>query len=386
MKAVFFLFILFIISAPPAFAADSSPAGEANTANIAELYSNLESFDVTLYSPHPEENLSLEVFLISSKGTREKTLDRQEFLVSSLPANVGVTKVGFWKVSNPERGAYKLKARLLEEEQVLSEAEYNFAYGSNSASRLLVNDLVPNSQGISVALSPKEASLFDIEYMLVNGSDVVYTTKAEKLSLTSVPDVFSAPWGTLLENNKEYVGRVKIQIYSPEREVISSTERFTARDNAEITDIYKDETGASATVFGRSQVPFEGDLVFSVYELTGTIGNRNSGLVESTRVRVPVLLNNDDETVEVAWKQKLSEGVYRLEIELLGNDGDVIERRESIIESNLSPVSNVSQKNNTDIGIVTPGEDGENGIPGFLSIAGITGFIAVSVFLRKTRG
>lgn len=385
MKAALFLFILFIISATPAFAADGSPAGEANTARIAELYSDLESFDVTLYSTQPEENLSLEALLVSSEGTREKTLDRQVLLAGSLPANVEVTKVGFWNVSNPERGSYTLRARLLEGKQVLSEAEYNFAYGSNSASRLQVNDLVPNSQGMSVALSPKEASLFDIEYMLVNGSDVVYTTRTEKLSLTSAPDVFSAPWGTLLENNKEYVGRVKIQVYSPQREFISSTERFTARDDAEITDIYEDETGASATVFGRSQVPFEGDLVFSVYELAGASGNGNPGLVESTRARVPVLLNDDDETVEVAWSQRLSEGVYRLEIELLGNNGDIIERRETIIQSDLSPAPNVSQVNDSDNGTVTPGENDENGVPGFPSVAGITGLIVVSVFLRKIR-
>jgi len=385
MKAALFLFILFIISATPAFAADGSPAGEANTARIAELYSDLESFDVTLYSTQPEKNLSLETLLVSSEGTREKTLDRQVLLAGSLPANVEVTKVGFWNVSNPERGSYTLRARLLEGKQVLSEAEYNFAYGSNSASRLQVNDLVPNSQGMSVALSPKEASLFDIEYMLVNGSDVVYTTRTEKLSLTSAPDVFSAPWGTLLENNKEYVGRVKIQVYSPQREFISSTERFTARDDAEITDIYEDETGASATVFGRSQVPFEGDLVFSVYELAGASGNGNPGLVESTRARVPVLLNNDDETVEVAWSQRLSEGVYRLEIELLGNNGDIIERRETIIQSDLSPAPNVSQVNDSDNGTVTPGENDENGVPGFPSVAGITGLIVVSVFLRKIR-
>jgi len=385
MKAALFLLLLFIVSATPAFAANGSPAREANTARIAELYSDPESFDVTLYSTQPEENLSLEVFLVSSEGTREKTLDRQVILVGSLPANAGVTKVGFWNVGNPERGAYKLKARLLEGKQALSEAEYNFAYGTNSASRLQVNDLVPNSQGISVALSPKEASLFDIEYMLVNGSDVVYTTKTEKLSLTSAADIFSAPWGTLLENNKEYVGRVKIQVYSPEREFISSTERFTARDNAEITDIYEDETGASATVFGRSQVPFEGDLVFSVYELAEASGNGNPGLVEFTRARVPVLLNNDDETVEVAWGQRLSGGVYRLEIKLLGNDGDVIERRETIIESDLSPASNVSSVNDTDNGTVTPGENGENGVPGFPLVAGITELIAVSILLRKTR-
>lgn len=385
MKAVLFLFVLSILSTTPVFAADVSPSGENNTVHITELYSDIESFDVTLYSTQPEENLSLEALLVSSERTREKTLDRQVLLLGNLPAGAEIKKVGFWNVSTPERGAYTLRARLLDGRQVVSEAEYNFAYGSNSAPRLQVNDLVPNSQGISVALSPKEASLFDIEYMLIDGSDVVYTTKSEKLSLTSSPDVFSVPWGTLLENNREYVGRVKIQTYSPQRELISSSERFTARDDAEITDIYEDNTGASATVFGRSQVPFEGDLVFSVYGLAENSGNTTSGMVESIRTRVPVLLNNDDETVEVAWNERLPEGVYRLEIELLGNDGDIIERRETIIESDLSPASNVNPVNGTDNGTVTPGENDEDGAPGFLSVAGIIGLILVSVFLRKTR-
>lgn len=384
MKTGFFLLILSIISATPAFAANGSPAGEASTARIAELYSDLESFDVTLYSDQSEENLSLEILLVSSEGMSEKILSRQVFSVDSLPANAGVMKVGCWDIRNPERGAYVSRAKLLEGEQVLSEAEYNFVYGSNSASRLQVNDLVPNSQGISVALSPREASLFDIEYMLMNGSDIASVTKTEKLSLKSVPDVFSATWGTLLENNKEYVGRVKIQVYSPERDFITSTRRFTARDNAEITDIFQDETGASATVFGRSQVPFEGNLIFSVYELAEVSGKGNSEPVESTLARVPVLLNNDDETVEVAWSQRLPKGVYRLEIELFGNDGDTIERRETIIESDLSQVSNMSAINSSNKA-VNESEKGGKDVPGFSLVAGITGLVALAIFLRKNR-
>ena len=92
---------------------------------------------------------------------------------------------------------------------------------------------------------------------------------------------------------------------------------FTAVDVAEIIDIYEDETGASATVLGRSQVPFEGNLVFSVYELQESSGSGSSLFVESVRERVPVLLTDDDETVEVAWKERLTAGVYRLEIELV---------------------------------------------------------------------
>lgn len=380
MKAALFLLTFYLISISPAFASENSNTGETSTAHIADLYSDLESFDVTLYSDHPENNLSLEVFLVRPVGTNEKTLDRQVLSIDNIPANKQVIKVGFWNVGSSERGAYKLKARLLEGKQTLSEAEYNFAYGTNSASRLQVNDLVSNSQGISVALSPKEASLFDIEYMLVNGSDVVYTTKAEKLSLTSAPEVFSTPWGTLLENNKEYAGRVKIQVYSPEREVISSAEQFTASDKAEITDIYKDETGASATVYGRSQVPFEGSLVFSIYKLNANSEKENASLIESVQQRVPVLLNNDDETVEVAWSHRLLEGMYRLEIELLGNDGDVIEHRETVIESDLPQNSSVSLVNNT---TSETEASGKNGIPGFSAAALVSGLAVVFILFRN---
>lgn len=207
-----------------------------------------------------------------------------------------------------------------------------------------------NSEGINIILSPVEPILFDIEYMLVDGSDVVYKIERNNISLTSVPETYSATWGTLLENNREYQGRVKIRVYSPEEETFVSTKSFIARDDAEITDIYKDETGASATVYGRSQVPFEGRLVFKVYELKNeTVGNSSEPL-ESIHEKVPVLMNGDDETVEVAWKQRLQKGVYRLEIELLGNTGEVIEHRETIIESDLSPYSNMSAAANSTSG------------------------------------
>jgi hypothetical protein len=380
MKTALFLLIFYLISVFPVSASDDSYAVEASTTHIAELYSDLKSFDVTFYSDKPEENLSLEVFLVRLKGTSEETLSRQVFSVDSVPANTRVMKVGFWNIRNPERGAYALKARLLAGEKLLSEAKYDFAYGSNSASRLQVNDLIANSQGISVVLSPKEASLFDIEYMLVDNSNVAYITKSEKLSLTNSPDVFSANWGTLLKNNKEYVGRVKIRTYSTGKDFISSIENFTARDDAEITDIFEDETGASATVFGRSQVPFEGNLVFSVYDLKENSAKGNVSLIESVKERIPVILNNDDETVEVSWNQRLPKGVYRLEIELLGNDGNVIESRETVFESDLSQTSNT---NSTGSNTSETEASGANKTPGFSVLALISGLAAVLILLKK---
>jgi hypothetical protein len=382
MKAVLFILVLFLVSVLPA-SADTSQVNGTGPARIDELYSDTQSFDVTLFSVQTEENLTLEVSLVRP-GKNEDVVATQSFSTGSLPANVRVTKVGFWNVKNAERGAYALKARLLEQDQVLSESRYDFVYGSNSASRANVNDLVPNSEGISVLLSPnQEASFLDIEYMLIDGHDVIYETKTEKASLTSVPENFSASWGSLLENNKKYAGRVKIQVYSPNLGFIASTENFTARDDAEITDIYQDETGASATVLGRSQVPFEGSLAFSVYEVQETSGQRSYLPVESIHERVPVLLAGDDETVEVAWKERLTEGIYRLEIELIGNDGDVIERRETIIESDLPP-SNTSETN-TDSGNGTSNESGGNGMPGFSVAFGVAGLTMVFALFKKLR-
>jgi hypothetical protein len=380
MKAVFLVFILFLLSALPASAADTSQVNGTGSARIIELYSDIESFDVTLYSAQLEENLTLEVSIVRPDGN-EEVIAAQEFSTGSLPANTRVTKAGLWDVRNAERGAYIVKARLLKQGQVLSESRNDFAYGSNSASRIKIDDLVPNSEGISVALSPNQASLFDIEYMLVDGHDVIYETKTEKASLTSFPETFSASWGTLLENNKEYAGRVKIHFYSPGPGFIASTENFTSMYDANITDIYQDETGASATVYGRSQVPFEGSLVFSVFEVQDTSGQGSSVFVESVRERVPVLLTDDDETVEVAWKERLTEGVYRLEIELLGNDGDVIERRETIIESDLSPIN--ESETVPDTGNETSDEDNGTGITGSSIVAGTAGIAMVFAFFKR---
>ena len=147
MKAVLFVLVLFLLSALPVSAADTSQADGTGPARIAELYSDIESFDVTLYSTQPEEDLALEVSLVRP-DENEKVLATQEFSTGSFPADTRVMKIGFWDVSNAERGAYTLKAKLLKQGQVLSESKYDFVYGSNSASRIKVDDLVPNSKGI----------------------------------------------------------------------------------------------------------------------------------------------------------------------------------------------------------------------------------------------
>ncbi len=90
-------------------------------------------------------------------------------------------------------------------------------------------------------------------------------------------------------------------------------------------------------------------------------------------------MNNDDETVEVAWNHRLLEGIYRLEIDLLGNDDEVLEHRETAIESDLSQNYNVSLVNNTS----ETESSGKNGIPGFSATALISELAAISILFRN---
>ncbi len=100
---------------------------------------------------------------------------------------------------------------------------------------------------------------------------------------------------------------------------------FKATDDAEITDTYQDETGASATVIGNSRVPFNGKLRFILIQ---------NGIVLYAIDRLtPVLLTGDDETVEISWNKTLSPGTYLLRTVLFGQEGDVKDLRENIVEA-----------------------------------------------------
>ena len=178
----------------------------------------------------------------------------------------------------PERGAYTLRARLLEQGQVLSESKYNFAYGSNSASRLLVDDLVPNSEGITVVLSPNQASLFDIEYMLVDGHDVVYETKTEKASSPVFRKPFPHP-GVL---SLKIIGSIRKSkgsgLFPRTRDLLLQQSISLPETMQRLLISIKMRPEQVQLFYGRSQVPFEGSLVFSVYEVQETSGSGSSNL------------------------------------------------------------------------------------------------------------
>ncbi len=355
--------LLIITLTSPSFAIDCT--SDTYDINIIDIYSDLETCDLTLHSSEQISGLELEVYM-EHEGS---ILDRETFTIDSISPGSDIIKAFEWNTDNKGDGKYTVKSIVSKDGCAIHENTYNFVNGRQTIPRITVDDLVPNSQGFSVMITPLKAVLVDVEYMLMDGSDVIYSGTEKKISVHTQPMEVSKDWNVLLENNKDYIGRIKVKMYSPSVSYIALTEEFMAADDVFISDTYEDDIGASATIEGISQVPFTGSVRFTVSKQE----DNGKTVIESVTKKSPVLLNDDDETVETIWEERLSTGVYSLVIEVIGNDGDILDIEESIIESDYEPAT--EQVNTTT-------QDTEQS-PGFMLPVTLTSIVITAAVFRR---
>jgi len=294
---------------------------------IVDLYSDIQSCDITVEGDL--KGCTLDVDLISPDG-----LLRSKSLALNGPGTWIVT----WNVPQAEEGSYQTCARLLKEGEVLSDKCFDFYYGGLSYLRFDVRDFQADQRGIRILVYSEDLAVVDIYYMLIKDNKALYVSKETSVPISSgvrAPTQLSWDWKQLLENNVEYSGRIKV-VEIKDNRTRSFMNTFIARDDADITDTYEDESGASATILGKSRVPFEGYLIFNL--------TQNGTFIESVTKKTPVLLTDDDETVEISWKETLDPGIYHLNIVLRGNDGDLTDFEERIIEAEPRTQAFVSEE------------------------------------------
>nr|WP_321497393.1 hypothetical protein [uncultured Methanolobus sp.] len=349
----------------PSYALDCS-SNEFDV-TVTDIYSDLETCDITIHSSETVNGLKIDMVLEHSGDV----LDSKSLTIDSITPDSDITKAFRWNTNDKGDGKYTVTSTISEDGCKIYETTYSFVNGRQTIPRITVDDLVPNSQGFSVMITPIEAVLVDIEYMLMDGSDVIYAGTEKKISVSTVPLEVSKDWNVLLENNKDYSARVKVKLYSPSVTYIALTEDFTAHDDVFISDTYEDDIGASATIDGISQVPFKGSVRFTVDQVVGNDRTEIISVVE----RSPVILNGDDETVETIWNERLTTGEYELLIEVIGNDGDILDVEEKIIESDYELPVNTTGAGDT--------QETEQS-PGFTFIFA-TIFIAVSAIMTRQK-
>ncbi|MDQ1261024.1 MAG: hypothetical protein QG575_205 [Euryarchaeota archaeon] len=291
-------------------------AGSAHSSEIADLYSSIESADVTLEGD------------VAGMALRLDLIDEGRLLTSH---NLDLDGAGTWVVRWPsfyaEKGSYDVCALLMKNGTIVSRKCNSFFYGGVEPIRFDVRDFRADSRGMHLAISASDPTVVDIYYMLIDGNKVAYVTREQVIPISgsnAMPIGKDYAWKQILKNGHEYAGRVKIvELNHNQTRVFMNS--FLAADDAMITETYQDETGASATVMGNSRVPFEGSLRF--------ILSQNGEVINTTEKRTPVLLTGDDETVEITWNKTLEPGIYLLRTVLLGQGGAVMDLEENVIEA-----------------------------------------------------
>lgn len=352
-KIVFFVAVLMLMSVHSA---------NAENINIIDVYSDIDSTDITIHSGEHYTDITLKAEL-TFKGN---VLESKQFHIDEVSSDTDITKIAFWDLTNPKEGFYRTIMTMSMDGSVLETKYYNFSYGWQAIPGVSIKDIVPDSSGISIILAPyyntktgtSKPVLTDIEYMLVDGDTVIYRTTDNRVTVVQATPL-SKDWNVLLENNHDYSTRVKARISSPEDAVIAQSKDFTSKDDVRITELYRDETGASATVEGYSQVPFDGYVVFTV--------TKDDTIIEEVREKSPILTTADDETIEIIWTRKLAAGIYGLSVEVIGNDGDILDRWDTVIESDFDSSADATPES-------TPTET-----PGFGIIPAT--FVLVSLFI-----
>jgi hypothetical protein len=329
--------------------------GTAQAQEITDIYSNIDSCDVTVEGNASDSTLLVQFIMDGGTiQTRELELEGPG------------TYVVQWSKFEAEKGSYVACATLMKNGTTMSRMCDNFYYGGITPLRFDVRDFYADSKGMHLSVSASDPTIVDIYYMLISGDKALFVTRDQAVPISggfATPVQINYAWKQILENDKEYSGRVKI-VELNHNQTRTFMNSFLAKDDALITETYQDETGASATVVGNSRVPFEGALRWTL--------SQNGTMLRTIDKKTPVLLTGDDETIEISWNETLKPGIYQLQTMLMGRSGDILDLEENIIEAKPIIKGNASETSDQKKSPLAPG-------------ATLAALI-IAVFLARRRG
>lgn len=364
--------IFFCAQINPVYGAVSGTTVEEQGTIIIDFFSDHDLGDATVRFEEPHENVSL-VFTLNSG---EEILKTETFNIGPVKAGQEITKVLFWRIPEDfgkDRDSYTAQLFVKEGSKNLETQKTSFSYRNAHLSNLKVVDFSADSEKASVLMSLASSVNFgfvqlpepvvvDLDLKLLSGTDVIYTESLENVPVT---DAYykAMNWSFLLEKDRDYIALLKVRSHSPELTTAYISE-FRAKEKVEIldSDVDVDEYGASVTVVGKSQVPFNG--------IIQVVLTPEEGDVQVFEETADILTSGKEDTVGIIW-QGIPRGDYNVNIYAVNLDDEVLDRHETVLRV-FEPVAEVK-----------PPEES----PGFSSRAAIGIFLCFMVLLRrKERG
>jgi hypothetical protein len=287
-----------------------------------------------------------------------------------------IQKVFFWGLKQDfgkHEESYTAQLFVKNGSEILDSRNLSFSYGSPILSKFKLIDFSADSEKASalITLSSStdlstgirsvqvpEPSMIDLDLKLLLDTEVVYSESQKNIPLT---DAYYRPmyWPLLLEKDRNYIALLKVHSHSPDLTSIYRSD-FRAEEKVEIADksIRLDEYGASVTILGKSQVPFDG-----VVKVMLTPKEGEMKVFEET---ADILTAGKEDTLGIIW-QGIPKGDYNVKIYVLNLEGKVLDSYETVLRV-LEPAVEVTPIENS------PAFD-------FFIVLGI--FLSLCFFLRR---
>lgn len=337
---------------------------------ITDFFSDQNLSDATVRFEQPLENVSL-VFTLSSEN---KILKSETFLLDHVEKGQEITKVLFWGLKEnfgKDRESYKAQLFIKNGSEILDSRNLSFSYRNPTLSKLKLIDFSADSEKASalitlasstnlISMQVPEPSVLDLDLKLLSDTEVVYSESHENIPVT---DAYYKPiyWPLLLEKNRNYTAILKVHSHSS---AITTAYRsdFRAEKKVEIVDkdIRVDEYGASVTVIGKYQVPFDGTIK--------VVLTPEEGEVKVFEETADILTAGREDTLGIVW-QGIPKGDYNVKIYVLNLEGEVLDSHETILRV-TEPVTEASQAEKS---------------PGFDFVVTLGIFLSLSIFPRRKR-
>lgn len=329
----------------PAFAAVDGTAADQQRqqdAVILDFFSDHELADATVRFEQPLENASL-VFTLSSG---KKLLKSETFLLGPVEKGQEVTKVLFWGTEEDfgkDRNSYIAQLFVKNDSGNRAYRELSFSYRNPILSKLKLVDFSADSEKASVlmtltspasfgSIQTPEPGVIDLDLKLLSGTEITYSEKQMNIPVTNI--YYNASyWPFLLEKDKNYTALLKVHSHSPDVTTAFKSS-FKAEEKVEIVDrdIDVDEYGASVTIVGKSQVPFDG--------LVRVILTPKEGKTQVFEETTDILTAGKEDTVGIIW-QGVTKGDYNVKIYLLNSEGKILDSYETVLRV-FEPVAEAS--------------------------------------------
>jgi len=301
------------------------------TVELTDFFSDFTTSEVTVNSDRDFQGKAVFELLYSGE-----LVESHEVSVES-KAGAPLTKVIIWQ-EKPQHDFYTARVSLYEGGKIVSKKSYNIAYGTVTLPQFQVVDFSPSNSGVQVLLRSFNPTVTDIKIELLDNNDIVYSKTKQDMSITASSEL-KLGWPFLLAENTNYIVRAKIYSHRLNAPPLINTyiAGFTATEEVEIlaADVQVDEYGASVTIRGKSQVPFDGSIVV-------TARNRATNNKESYSQHLEdILTSGKESTAGIVWKG-IPPGNYDILIEAVNQENITLDKYETVLRIPEYPAANLT--------------------------------------------